>query len=97
MAGRDKIGMSGPWEAMRIVGTIPVEEDGSANFQVPANTPIAFQPLDEEGRAVQLMRSWTTAMPGERTSCIGCHESAYDSPIPKRTIAASKKPAKLDE
>lgn len=97
MAGRDKIGMAGPWEAMRILGTTPVEEDGSANFEIPANTPIAFQPIDEEGRAVQLMRSWTTAMPGERMSCIGCHESAYDSPIPKKTIAATKKPSKLED
>jgi formylglycine-generating enzyme required for sulfatase activity len=97
MAGRDKIGMSGPWEAMRILGTTSVEEDGSANFEIPANTPVAFQALDEEGRAVQLMRSWTTAMPGERMSCVGCHESAYDSPIPKKTIAASKIPEELNE
>ena len=42
--------------------------------------PIAVQPLDAEGKAVQLMRSWFTAMPGERVTCIGCHEDANNAP-----------------
>ncbi|NQT14561.1 MAG: formylglycine-generating enzyme family protein, partial [Planctomycetes bacterium] len=74
MAGPDKIGRAGPWEAMRILGTVPVHDDGSVVFRVPANTPICVQPLDAEGKAVQLMRSWYTAMPGEKASCVGCHE-----------------------
>jgi hypothetical protein len=56
LAGNDIIGLSGPWEAMRVLGTVAVEKDGSATFRVPANTPIAFQALDAEGKAVQLMR-----------------------------------------
>ena len=36
-----------------VLGTVPVEEDGSAHFTVPANTPIALQPLDENGAAAQ--------------------------------------------
>ena len=54
LAGPDRIGFGGPWEVMRILGTVPVEADGSAFFRVPANTPIALQPLDAEGQAVQL-------------------------------------------
>ena len=77
-------------------GTVPVEEDGSATFRVPANTPIAFQALDAEGKAVQLMRSWVTAMPGETMSCVGCHESSNDTPLPHRTIASGKSPRSLD-
>ena len=46
MAGPDKVGRGGPWEVMRIIGTVPVEADGSAFFRVPANTPLAFQALD---------------------------------------------------
>ncbi len=72
--GHLDIGIDGPWDARRILGTVPVEPDGSAFFRVPANTPIALQPLDAEGRAVQIMRSWFTAMPGEHVSCFGCHE-----------------------
>ncbi|MBM3335517.1 hypothetical protein FJY63_12725, partial [Candidatus Sumerlaeota bacterium] len=55
LAGPDLIGYGGPWEVMRILGTVPLEEDGSAMFRIPANTPVAVQALDSEGRAVQLM------------------------------------------
>ncbi|MBD3265507.1 SUMF1/EgtB/PvdO family nonheme iron enzyme [bacterium] len=92
MAGPHKIGYGGPWEAMRILGTVPLEEDGSAIFNVPANTPVAVQPLDEEGKAVQQMRSWFTVMPGEVRSCAGCHEKQSDLPQVKKTIAALKQP-----
>lgn len=68
------VGMEGPWDIKRIVGTVPVEESGAALFHVPANLPFAIEPLDENGRAVQLMRSWMTAMPGETLACVGCHE-----------------------
>ena len=75
IAGIDhRVGTDGPWEVKRILGTVPVEADGSALFRVPAKTPISVQPLDAEGKAVQLMRSWMTAMPGETLSCVGCHE-----------------------
>lgn len=96
MAGVDKIGLSGPWDGMRILGTTPIEKDGSAIFKIPSNTPVAFQPLDENGSAVQLMRSWVTAMPGETMSCIGCHESPETAPIPKRSLASLKAPRQLD-
>lgn len=79
LAGSDKIGYGGPWDGMRIEGTVPLEADGSAMFKVPANTPLAVQPLDDEGKAVQLMRSWFTAMPGETLSCVGCHESPAEA------------------
>ena len=49
-------------------------------FKVPANTPIAVQPLDADGRALQVMRSWYTAMPGETLSCVGCHEESNSAP-----------------
>jgi formylglycine-generating enzyme required for sulfatase activity len=90
MGGHINIGIDGPWDAKRILGTVPVESDGSANFKVPANMPIAVQPLDEQGRAVQIMRSWFTAMPGETLSCNGCHEDQNTSPPPKGTVASSR-------
>lgn len=90
------IGMDGPWDIMRILGTVPVEEDGSALFNIPANTAVFIQPLDEEGKALQQMRSWFTGMPGERISCIGCHEHPNDVALPKMTLAARKKPAEIE-
>ncbi len=70
----DRVGLDGPWDVKRILGTVPVEADGSAHFRVPACTPVSLQPLDAEGKAVALMRSWMTAVPGEVLSCAGCHE-----------------------
>ena len=95
LAGPDKIGYGGPWEVMRILGTVPLEEDGSALFQVPARTPIALQPLDAEGKAIQLMRSWMTAMPGEYLSCVGCHEPPGTVPELKPTQALGKNPQEI--
>jgi formylglycine-generating enzyme required for sulfatase activity len=79
----------GGWDPKRILGTVPVHEDGSAFFKVPANTPLFVQPLDAEGKSLQVMRSWFTAMPGETLSCIGCHERQNDAP-PARVAAASR-------
>ncbi|MDX9979744.1 MAG: SUMF1/EgtB/PvdO family nonheme iron enzyme [Lentisphaeria bacterium] len=89
------VGMDGPWDIKRIVGTVPVREDGSALFRVPANTPLAVQPLDAEGKAVQLMRSWFTAMPGETLSCVGCHESQNSTPPAKATLAGLGMPDEI--
>ena len=81
LAGIDhRVGADGPWEAKRVLGTVPVESDGSALFLVPAKTPISFQPLDAEGKAVALMRSWMSAQPGENVSCVGCHDRQNAAP-----------------
>ncbi|MCX6924143.1 MAG: hypothetical protein NT154_13170 [Verrucomicrobia bacterium] len=90
-----RVGADGPWEPKRVLGTVPVEEDGSAMFRVPACTPISFQPLDSEGKALQLMRSWATAMPGETVSCVGCHESQNSGPSSRETLAAKHPPADI--
>ena len=89
------VGMDGPWDVKRMLGTVPVEEDGSALFRVPANTPLSIQPLDAEGKALQLMRSWMAAMPGETLSCIGCHESNNNAPPSQGTIAARRAPSEI--
>jgi len=78
------------WDVKRPLGTVDVEEDGSACFEMPANTPISLQPIDAEGRAVQLMRSWVVGMPGERVSCTGCHEDNRTSVKTSLTIADKK-------
>ena len=89
-------GVDGPWEPRYILGTVPVSPDGSAMFKVPANTPIALQPLDDQGRALQMMRSWYTAMPGESISCVGCHEQQSYSPTLHRPLAAQAGAAKIE-
>ena len=91
----NRVGLDGPWDVKRIIGTVPVESDGSAMFRVPANTPISIQPLDADGKALQLMRSWATAMPGEVLSCVGCHESQNTPVSNRRTIASVKDAAEI--
>ncbi|MBQ2821151.1 MAG: SUMF1/EgtB/PvdO family nonheme iron enzyme [Thermoguttaceae bacterium] len=86
------VGLDGPWDPKRVLGTVPVYEDGSASFRMPANTPIAFQALDAQGREIQLMRSWTTAMPGESVSCTGCHEEQNSVPPAMPLPIASRRP-----
>ena len=89
------IGIDGPWDIKRLLGTAPVESDGSAYFSVPANTPISIQALDEQGQALQLMRSWTVVQPGENASCIGCHESQNQSPPVTVPAAMRREPSEL--
>ena len=57
-----------------VLGTVPVEADGSAHFTVPAYREIFFQALDERGMAINSMRSATHARAGEKLVCQGCHE-----------------------
>jgi len=86
------VGADGPWEAKRVLGVVPVEADGSAFFRLPARTPVSFQPLDAEGRALALMRSWMTAMPGESVSCVGCHDRQSVAPSGQGRRAALNRP-----
>ncbi len=58
----------------RILGTVPVREDGSASFEVPAMRSIYFAALDKNDRSIKQMRSFVTVQPGETVSCVGCHE-----------------------
>lgn len=80
-----------------VLGTVPVHEDGSAHFLVPANRELFFQALDERGLAVQSMRSATAFRGGERTSCVGCHAPGQRSPAISTTvpIALRQPPARL--
>lgn len=66
--------------ARAVLGTVPVEADGSAYFEAPTGTPIFFQALDSQGLAVQTMRSDTYVHPGEQLVCAGCHESRLNTP-----------------
>ena len=68
------------WDVKLVLGSATVHDDGSALFEVPARRPLYFQALDAHNRVVQTMRSWTTLMPGETQSCVGCHEHKNSAP-----------------
>ena len=87
------------FNAKRILGTAPVEKDGSASFYVPSDRYLYFQLLDKDGMMVQSMRSGTSIHSGETLGCVGCHESRPSagsaSFAGKFTIAAKRTPDKL--
>ena len=80
----------------RILGTVPVERDGSAYFCVPADRFVYFQLLDERGMMVQSMRSGTIVRPGETAGCIGCHDRQQQTVEPYTApLALKRTPSKL--
>jgi hypothetical protein len=79
--------------ARMVLGTVPIEEDGSVYFEAPIGKAISFQVLDEQGIAVQGMRSATYVHPGEQLTCVGCHESKWKSPSISRPIARQHPPS----
>ncbi|MBN2295994.1 MAG: hypothetical protein JXM70_26415, partial [Pirellulales bacterium] len=68
------LSMDGTHTLRRVLGTVPVEPDGSASFEVPPLRGLYFVALDEKGLAVKRMQSYTMVMPGETQGCVGCHE-----------------------
>jgi cytochrome c553 len=93
---RPAVGLSSEENARAILGTVPVEADGSASFEVPANKAIAFQALTADGFAYQTMRSLTYVQPGERISCIGCHERTTTAAANKQPLAFRRPPSKIE-
>ena len=92
------VGMAAQSLCRGVLGTVPVEEDGSVYFEVPAGGGIYFQALDENGMMVQNMRSDTYVHPGETLSCVGCHEAKHsimDNRQRKTPLALTRAPAKL--
>jgi hypothetical protein len=81
----------------QVLGTVPVEADGSAHFRVPANKVIFFQTLDDQGLAVQSMRSATYLHQGERLVCAGCHEPKHRTQPPPQSfpVALRREPSSL--
>ncbi len=92
----EAVGCEASWDVKRILGTVPVNSDGSVSFKVPANIPIAIQPIDQNGAALQIMRSWITPMPGETVACLGCHEDPNMAPATNfRSIASQSAPVNI--
>ncbi len=89
VADQPKISVARQISARQLLGTVPVEEDGSAYFSAPTGVPLYFQAIDADGMAVQTMRSLTYLQPGETRSCIGCHE-------PRDTVPASRPPLAIE-
>jgi hypothetical protein len=95
IANDPRIGYANAESARMLLGTVPVEDDGSAYFRAPAKKPLYFQAVDGEGLAIQRMRSVTYLQPGERRSCVGCHEGPNVSAPTAAPKAAARTPSML--
>ncbi len=79
-------------------GVVPVEEDGSAHFLVPADRAIYLHALDKNFCAIQTERTYVNYRPGETRSCLGCHETpdmtpALNAAVPKGLLRPASLPA----
>ena len=88
----DPISYGGSYTLNRVLGTVPVEPDGSVNMEVPPLRSLQFVALDENDSSVKRMLSFLTVMPGETTTCIGCHEDRTTPPHVKPNVQATKRP-----
>ncbi|MCH7227813.1 hypothetical protein [Haloferula sp. A504] len=90
--GMDPLSYGGSFTLERILGTVPVEADGSAYFELPARRSLFFVALDENDLSVKRMQSFLTVQPGEVTSCVGCHEQRTRTTLPPRPLLALGRP-----
>ena len=96
-ANTPRVGLANASPGKQVLGTVPVEPDGSAYFRAPAGIALAFQALDERGMAVQTMRSLTYLQPGEHASCVGCHEHRTTAPLARTTtLAGQRSPSTIE-
>jgi len=82
--------------AKALLGTVAIAEDGSANFLAPAGKVLYFQLLDAEYNELHRMRSVIQLQPGERRSCVGCHDNRHSSPPPEPRLALTQLPRHLE-
>jgi len=91
-SGMEPLTYGGSFLLERIVGTVPVAADGSAYMELPAMRPLFFVALDKNGLAVKRMQSFMTLQPGEKLSCIGCHEERGRPPTSGKIPDARRRP-----
>ena len=78
-----------------VLGTVPIEADGSAWFRVPSGVTLFFQALNARGLAVQTMRSASYTQPGETVGCIGCHEPRTQTAAATPVLASLREPSRI--
>ena len=87
------ISAGGTFTLARILGTVPVDPDGSAHFRAPALRSLFFVALDRNRRSVKRMHSFTTLQPGESFGCVGCHENRLTTPLAQHPRPAAMREA----
>jgi hydrazine synthase alpha subunit-like protein len=81
-----KVYTTGPSGQPKLIGSSPVETDGSFFLHVPSDQPIKFELLDANGKTLKKEAGWFWMRRGEQRICIGCHagpERAPDNEVPQ--------------
>ena len=96
--GMEPLSYGGTFTLERVLGTIPIEADGSAYVELPALRSLFFVALDENELSVKRMQSFVTVMPGEATTCLGCHEQrTHTAPYGVAgCLAARREPSRIE-
>jgi len=95
--GQDPLSIGGTFTLARILGTVPVEADGSAYMELPALRSLFMVALDKDDLSIKRMQSFVTLQPGEKTSCIGCHEQRTQTPrFQPGVMALSREPSRVE-
>ncbi|MBE7558001.1 PD40 domain-containing protein [bacterium] len=97
--GMEPLSLGGTFTLERVLGTVPVEADGSAYMELPALRSLFFVALDENNNSVKRMQSFFSVMPGETGSCAGCHEQRTRAPVnPGRgaLLALQRPPSRIE-
>jgi hypothetical protein len=93
----EPITLGGSFTMSRVLGTVPVEEDGSAYMRLPAMRSLYFVALDKDDLSVKRMQSFLTLQPGEKTGCVGCHERrALTAPTTAGMSALTHRPHRIE-
>ncbi len=94
--GMEPISIGGTFTMARVLGVVPVEPDGSAYMELPALRSLFLVALDKDDLSVKRMQSFVTIQPGERTSCVGCHEQrTRTAPVGASLMALKRPPSKV--
>lgn len=88
--GMQPLTIRGTFTMARLLGTVPVEPDGSVYFEAPALRSLFFVAMDEDNLSVKRMQSFTTVQPGETVGCVGCHEHREQAPLPRVHFAKTE-------
>lgn len=95
--GMEPLSYGGTFTLERVLGTVPVEADGSAYMEVPALRSLILVALDSQDLAVKRMQSFLTVQPGESLSCVGCHEQRTYTALPTTALEAMARPPSVIE
>ncbi|MBM3501545.1 MAG: hypothetical protein FJX74_23060, partial [Armatimonadetes bacterium] len=76
----------------QVLGTAPLQADGSFKVEVPADRPVRFQILDADGNVLLHETEFNYVRGGETLSCVGCHEPKGRTPPTAQPLAAALPP-----